>query len=305
MEWEVRLIEWMQGSLGGFGSVLGKAGSFIGGEAGLLLILLIVLFCWKKKEGKRLAVTVVAVNVFLPMIKGIVLRPRPYMEYPDRVNAHALVDKSAAAEDIAAQGYSFPSMHSASAGALYFSLARVIKKRWMWITAAAVTLLVGISRVAVGMHYPTDVLAGWGLGLAVVGISVMMEKMVKTEWIRRLIVLALALPGLFFVRTQDYFTSLGLLCGMVAAFPFEERYVRFQETCDILNMILRLAGAFAVYLVLNTLLKLPFSKAFLNSGDIAALLIRTVRYTVISFVLMGVYPMVFPFYERIGKKKQN
>lgn len=160
MEWEVQLIEWLQNNSGSFTSVFGKVFSFLGGEYGLLLVSLIVLFCWKKESGKRVALIVLAVNVWTPMIKAIVLRPRPYMEYPDRVKALDLVESDADAMDIAAQGYSFPSTHSASAASLYISLAREIKKRWIWILAVAITLLVGISRVVVGMHYPTDVLAG-------------------------------------------------------------------------------------------------------------------------------------------------
>lgn len=166
MEWEVQLIEWLQSNLGSFTTALGKIFSFLGGEKGLLLVTLIVLFYWKKEAGKRVALIVSSVNVWTPMIKAVVMRPRPYMEYPDRVEALELVETNADAMDIAAQGYSFPSTHSASAAALYIPLAREVKRRWMWILAVAVTLLVGICRVAVGMHYPTDVLAGWAIGLA-------------------------------------------------------------------------------------------------------------------------------------------
>ena len=62
MEWEVRVIEWLQKYLGSLAGTLGSALSFIGGEMGLLLVVIIVLFCWKKEFGKRLAVIIVAVN---------------------------------------------------------------------------------------------------------------------------------------------------------------------------------------------------------------------------------------------------
>ena len=58
MEWEVELIEWIQKTLGSLNSVVGAALSFIGGEIGLLLVLLIILFCWKKESGKRLALII-------------------------------------------------------------------------------------------------------------------------------------------------------------------------------------------------------------------------------------------------------
>jgi undecaprenyl-diphosphatase len=48
-------------------------------------------------------------------------------------------------------------------------LARIVEERrlklFFIIVALALTLLVGISRVYLGVHYPTDVLAGWAAGL--------------------------------------------------------------------------------------------------------------------------------------------
>lgn len=305
MEWEVQLIEWMQNNMGGLGALLNKVFSFIGGEMGLLVVLLILLFCWRKEAGYRLALPVAAVNAWLPMIKAAVLRPRPYMQYPDRVTAGELVDAGASAGDVAAQGYSFPSTHAASAAVLYVPLAREGKKRWLWVASVIVVLLVGVSRVATGMHYPTDVLAGWGLGLIGIGIFLLLEKTVKKEWVRHLIILVSVLPGIFFVRTQDYYTSLGMVIGVIIAIPFERKYVRFEDTRNIIAMILRPLLAFGIYFVLNTLLKLPFDKAFLESAELGAFLVRTVRYTVIIFVILGVYPKVFPLFEKIGKKRTD
>ncbi len=304
MEWEVQLIEWLQNSSGSFISVLGKIFSFMGGEHGLLLVSLIVLFCWKKESGKKLALVVLAVNVWAPMIKAVVMRLRPYMDYPDRVKALELVESDTEAMDIAAQGYSFPSTHSASAASLYLSLAGEVKKRWMWIVAVAITLMVGISRVAVGMHYPTDVMAGWAVGLAGIAILSFLNKL-ENEYIRYLILLLFALPGVFYVRTQDYFTSLGLLIGLIIEIPFEQKFVKFRDTRYVPAMILRTIFAFVIYFVLNTLLKLPFDRAFLDSGSIAAFLVRTARYAVIIFVIIGVYPKIFTLYEKIGKNRKD
>ena len=303
MEWEVSLIEWLQKTVGNLNGTAVSVLGFLGGEMGLLLLVLIALFCWKKESGKRLGLIVAAVNTWLPMIKSIVLRPRPYMEYPDRVRGVADVGNHASLEDVAAQGYSFPSMHSASVMALFIPLANEVKKKWMWILACVIILLVGVSRSVTGMHYPTDVLAGWALGLLCAGICLLLEKKVKNEWIRHLILLASVLPGLFYVRTEDYFTTLGLMIGMIAAIHFEEKFVNFSDTRNVWAMILRVVGAFAIYFVMNTLLKLPFSKEFLTNGTLAAFLVRTLRYAVIVFVIIGIYPKVFPLFEKIGKKK--
>ena len=300
MEWEVTLIEWIQNTFGSLTESVGKVMSFIGGEMGLLLVLLIVLFCWRKETGKRLALIITTVNAWLPMLKSAVMRPRPYMEHPDRIKGIADVGNSASLDDAAAQGYSFPSMHSASASSCFVALAREVKKRWMWIVSVVMIFLVGFSRLLTGMHYPTDVLAGWALGLVVVGIITLLEKKVKNEWIRHLILLVLTLPGLFFVRTDDYFTSLGMMIGLIIAFHFEEKFVNFKDTRNIWAMILRVVGAIAIYFGLNTLLKLPFSKDFLSDGTLLSYLVRSARYAVIIFVALGVYPKIFPLFEKIG-----
>ena len=104
------------------------------------------------------------------------------------------------------------------------------------------------------------------------------------------------------MRTEDYYTSLGLLIGLIAGVYFEEKFVQFRETRNIWAMILRVAGAFAIYFLLNTVLKLPFSNEFLSGGTMGALLVRMTRYAVIIFVVVGVYPKVFTLYEKIGKK---
>ena len=299
MEWEAQLIEWLQTSLSSAAN-FAKHFDFFGTETGLLILVLVVMFCWKKKAGQKLVLIVSCVNLWLPMIKSVVLRSRPYMEHPDRVKPLALSDEGAAAMDVAAQGYSFPSMHSASIPAVYFWLAKEAKKNWLWIVAGVLTVLVGVSRVVAGMHYPTDVLAGWILGFAVIGVFMLLDRYVHKEWLYYVILLISAIPGLFYVRTTDYFTALGCLIGAEAAFSFERKYVNYEDTRRIPAMLLRVLGAVLIYLVVNKLLKLPFDKDFLAGASLGALLIRSARYAIIMFLITGVYPRIFPSFERIG-----
>lgn len=96
-----------------------------------------------------------------------------------------------------------------------------------------------------------------------------------------------------------------MVIGIIAAIPFERRFVGFKDTRNVFAMILRPLLAFGIYFILNTLLKLPFDKAFLESASLGAFMIRTVRYAVIVFVMLGVYPKIFPLFEKIGKKQGN
>jgi undecaprenyl-diphosphatase len=65
---------------------------------------------------------------------------------------------------------SFPSGHSANAAMTYVALVLFLvpepDKRWKWLLAAGVVaLLVGLSRVMLGVHWPSDVVGGWTFGL--------------------------------------------------------------------------------------------------------------------------------------------
>jgi len=69
-------------------------------------------------------------------------------------------------------GYSFPSGHSFFALVLYCTLAYWLardapprRRRWIWGTAIAATLLMGFSRMYLGEHFPSDVAAGFAVAI--------------------------------------------------------------------------------------------------------------------------------------------
>lgn len=72
------------------------------------------------------------------------------------------------------RGLSFPSGHSLIASAIYPTLGILLAanfeerrlKVFVFATAAVLALLIGFTRVYLGVHYPSDVLGGWMLGLS-------------------------------------------------------------------------------------------------------------------------------------------
>ena len=295
-------MEWLQTNLAGFGTKAAELFSTIGGETISLLVILVMVFCYSKEAGKRSGFTIMTASIWFPMIKNVALRVRPYMAHQETIQALKLPEADADPMDIIQQGYSFPSGHSAMAAAMYVSIAREVKKRWMWVLAVVLPLFIGISRFIVGVHYPTDVLAGWVGGLLAVAFSAFLEKKVPNENIRHLILLCITLPGIFWCSSRDYYTALGVLAGMTVAFPYEKKYVNFRDTRNIWVMIVRVAGALILYLALNTLLKLPFSAEWLNGGTMGANLVRAARYAVILFLLVGIYPKSFVLMDKLEKK---
>ena len=232
------------------------------------------------------------------------MRRRPYMDH-EGIKILRVVEPEADPMNITAQGYSFPSGHSTAAAALYGSIARFMKK-WFWLIPAIVLpLLVGISRIVVGAHYPTDVLGGWILGAAAVVFVPLLRNKIRDSRIFYGLMALTAIPGIFFCKSADYFTNLGLFLGFLAALPLEEKYVKFKNTRNPVRLVLRVLGGLALFLILNTVLKLPFSAAFLDGGSYLALLVRSVRYFLIIVIEFAVYPVVFNLVDRLGGKPEK
>ena len=299
---ELRLMEWLQAHLPDWSIGAISALSVFGEEMLLVLILGFVYWSWNKRMGKRLGLVLIAVQICTAMIKNVVLRLRPYIA-SDNIKLLRKIDADADIYDVAAQGYSFPSGHSANSTAVYGDIHRQVRKKWTLALAVALPLLVGFSRVAVGAHFPTDVLAGWALGLVLIFLVPFLESRIKNRFVFYLIFLLAGLPGFFFCRSSDYFSSCGMLLGCTLGIAFEGKFVNFENTRSPLRMILRVVFGVAVYFALNTLLKMPFSKDFLESGSFLSLLTRTLRYAVVAFVCFGVYPLLFKLTAGIGKKK--
>ena len=66
--------------------------------------------------------------------------------------------------------YGFPSCHAANCTALMMVLGAVMRRRWAWLVLAAYVLLNCYSRLYLGVHYPSDILAGAALG-ALIGYA--------------------------------------------------------------------------------------------------------------------------------------
>lgn len=128
------------------------------GNGGLLfLAAAAVMLCFRKtrKAGAAalfaIAVGFVCTNLIL---KHLVSRPRPWLEV---AGLTALVTEK--------DPNSFPSGHTTAAFAFAGALWRAAPDRWMKWTALACALLMGLSRLYVGVHYPSDVLTGALIGL--------------------------------------------------------------------------------------------------------------------------------------------
>ncbi|MBQ6588959.1 MAG: phosphatase PAP2 family protein [Butyrivibrio sp.] len=303
-DFEVRLMEFLQRTLGETGVNIFSFFSTFGEEMMLILILGFLFWCYDKKAGTYVGINVMMGIVLTPLIKNVVWRRRPYFDH-ETIKCFRPVEKDADIYDIAAQGFSFPSGHSTNSAAVYGSLARFYKKPVFTVLAFVLPFLVGFSRVVVGCHYPTDVLCGWLTGTVIVFVMPAIISRVdeKKLWIAYLIIFLISAIGLFYCKTSDYFSGLGLMGGFFCSALFEKRFVNFETTRNPLFCVTRLLGGIIVYFALNTLFKMPFSKEFLDSGVFLANIVRFFRYAIVSFLTIGVYPFFFKAEGFLNKDK--
>ncbi len=150
---------------------------------GVILFLLVVFFVWKRWWPSLVTLIVAVPGGMLlnELVKVVVHRHRPFVDGP-------FVDWS---------GYSFASGHTIGATLLYGQLALFILpmikgRRWRTLTVSSAALLialVGFSRIALGAHFLTDVLAAIFFGIIWLAFCLIAGKPM-----RRSVVLATSVP---------------------------------------------------------------------------------------------------------------
>lgn len=305
LEFEPVLMQWLQDVLGEKGAGFISHFSAFGEEIIILLVLGFLYWCYDKKFGIYVATNVLLGLAINTLVKNAVLRRRPYMVH-DEIECFRPLEKKADLDDIAAQGYSFPSAHSMNSVIFYGSLARYLRSRALAILTCILAFLIGISRIVVGVHYPTDVITGWALGAIIVFIIPYIKEKLgnKRRWIIHLVIFLFSSIGFFYCKTADYFTVMGAMAGFFIAIEVEEKYVKFKETSNPLEIVLRLTFGMAFYLLLNTLLKLPFSHEFLEAPIFASFFVRFIRYAIITFIMLAIYPVLFGFFNKKGARSK-
>ena len=141
--------DWTQ-PLAEFVSLLGK-----GGIALIILSLILLIFRPTRRYGTAmclgLAIGAIAVNLWL---KVVIARPRPYADPQSIFYPIWLAHGSHIESD-----FSFPSGHTNAAFAAMVPVFWLGNKRWSWL-ALVFAVLMGISRIHLMVHYPSDVLCG-------------------------------------------------------------------------------------------------------------------------------------------------
>ena len=179
----------------------------LGGGISFLFVLPLLFWCVDYKLGMRVAVFCSLSAFFNFSLKDFFAQPRPFN-----------FDPSVAITT--ARGYGFPSGHAQGSIALWGSIAAWLNRGWFWVVTTTVVVLIGFSRVYLGVHFPTDVLAGWAVGIVLLGLYCVLQPKIES-WIVgkalgvQLLLLLAVLLGLMFLHFNRIVVyQLGLLLGV-------------------------------------------------------------------------------------------
>lgn len=141
-------------------AAVGDAARFFANTAIVIVVVALALVCllpgrWARPADRR-AIAAAAASAGLALVLAVIIghiwdRARPFLHHAH----HLLIAHGADA--------SFPSDHVAALSAI--TAALLLRRRRIGWAVLAVTVLVAVARVMVGVHYPTDVLGGAAVGV--------------------------------------------------------------------------------------------------------------------------------------------
>lgn len=228
-----------------FLDLLANGASFFGEETFVIAIVLLVFWNINKQKGFALYMNVLTSVLVMGILKAVVRAPRPFV----------VLDDIAGKRMGTATGYSFPSGHTTTAASFYTSLALLLKKRICSIIAAIMIVLVGVSRLYLGVHWPNDVFAGLLIGVSISFLLYrwslqLFEDRVRlvrfsirygliATFVSLILSVLLNLELVDPVAFNDLMKTLALAGAGLLGFGFEEQIVRYRVEASLTKKILR------------------------------------------------------------------
>ena len=278
----------------------------LGSEIVFMVLAVVMFWCVNKSQGLYLlsvGCLGTTVNQFLKLACRV---PRPWVRDPGFT-----IVESARAD---ATGYSFPSGHTQNAVGTFGCLAMGAKKNWLRIVLIVLAVLTSFSRMYLGVHTLSDVLVSAGIALLMVAAMHPLFKGLEEHPERGLwILLGLFLVNVLYVLYANLWQFpadvdpenlehgvknaaklMGALLGMAIGYGIDLKWIRFKTEATPVGQILKCVLGLLIVLAIKEGLK-----PVLGSGSLSS----AVRYGLITLFAAGIWPMTFPFFAKLGRKK--
>ena len=288
--WEVSLIIFLQSSLPDFVlRFFGVIAEVISKNV-IALIFISIYLAYNKDWGKFTLLSLGVAGVCCEFVKMTVARLRPYAVVDKIKCIHANVaDQNPL--DFKIQGYSFPSGHTMMATNMFLAIP-IYVRNILYVSIGLIgVLIVALSRVGLGVHFPTDTIAGFFIALAIILILSHLYDKIENRLYLYLAIIVLSLVGVLFCPEMSYIKYVTLTLGISLGFLVEEKYVNFENPKSRRDAIVRLVGAVILFVLLFILIP-----KFAGNTD----LVKCIVHSLCTFIMLAIYPLAFKKIDKDG-----
>jgi membrane-associated phospholipid phosphatase len=201
--------------------------TFLGRIEGYMLLITFLYWLVNRQLGVRVFLVLLSTDFVSTSLKIILHQPRPYW----------LGEVKGLTEE---PSYGVPSSHASDTFAVWGYLAYYVKKGWFWVTAVILILMIGISRVYLGVHFPHDVIVGWLVGLAMLFLVIRYEDRIPS---RLNSYSANAQIGLGFLISILFIATAVIIGALMATIPDPPSWTQFTQEARSPAHYFSLAGA--------------------------------------------------------------
>lgn len=282
----------------------------LGEETAFLVVALIVFWCVDKYKGYYVLGVGLMGTLASQFMKLLCRVPRPWVKDEN----FTILEQAREA----AGGYSFPSGHTQSAVGTFGSVAASVRCKALQTVCIVLAVLVGFSRMYVGVHTPQDVIVGALISVALIFAlrPLMLRGNKKNILIVFAAMLVLSIAYTLYVQlypfpadidTHNYesavknaYTLLGCCAGVLVVFFVDEKKLHFKTEAVWWAQIMKVIIGLLVVLAVKEGLRAPLEMLFGSP-----LVARAVRYFLIVVAAGIVWPLSFGFFARLGKKEEK
>jgi membrane-associated phospholipid phosphatase len=287
--------------------------SFFGTENFFLLLLPALYWCMEGGIGLRVGIILLLSASVNDAVKMVFHGPRPYWYSTDVIRYASETS------------FGVPSGHAQIAFGVWGMLAASIRKWWGWPIAILIIVMIGISRLYLGVHFPHDVILGWSIGALLLWLVLRFWKPV-TAWLKKmslgqqilasflssLLLITFSLIPFLWLKITNWqlpqawaeyakdalslsgtFTTAGTLFGLLAGLAWFNHQGGFDASGPLWKRILRYILGMVGVLVFYLGLKVLFGLIVPDSEAVLPYILRYIRYVLVGAWISAGAPWIF------------